>query len=315
MKYKTILLIGGSGFFGKSILDYFLRNTYLNKKIKKIIILSRKNINSKITTQIKKNYKFKKINKNILKLKKLPSANYVIYCALLKNLKNDHLALKHYIRLAKNYHKNSKILYISSGAVYGKQPINIKKIKESYFTLIKKNNYFEGRDKRQYSILKKKNEKIFKQLSNSRIKISIARCFAFVGRFLPRNSKYVIGNLIENILNNQDISIKSNYNVFRSYMYSDDLVRWLIKIVENSKENCPIYNVGSENSVNIHKLGRILAKKFNLNCPIRTIDKKKFDMYVPCTDKIKKELNLRVRFNSLQAVNKTINLLKKNEKN
>jgi FlaA1/EpsC-like NDP-sugar epimerase len=61
MKYKTILLIGGSGFFGKSILDYFLRNTYLNKKIKKIIILSRKNINSKITTQIKKNYKFNKV--------------------------------------------------------------------------------------------------------------------------------------------------------------------------------------------------------------------------------------------------------------
>jgi dTDP-glucose 4,6-dehydratase len=315
MKYKTILLIGGSGFFGESILDYFLRNTYLNKKIKKIIILSRKNINSKITTQIKKNYKFKKINKNILKLKKLPSANYVIYCALLKNFKNDHLALKHYISLAKNYHKNSKILYISSGAVYGKQPINIKKIKESYFTLIRKNNYFEGRDKRQYSILKKKNEKIFKQLGNCGIKISIARCFAFVGRFLPRNSKYVIGNLIENILNNQDISIKSNYNVFRSYMYSDDLVRWLIKIVENSKENCPIYNVGSENSVNIHKLGSILSKKFNLNCPTRTIDKKKFDMYVPSTDKIKKELNLRVKFNSLQAVNKTINLLKKNEKN
>lgn len=315
MKYKTILLIGGSGFFGKSILDYFLRNTYLNKKIKKIIILSRKNIDSKITTQIKKNYKFKKINKNILKLKKLPSANYVIYCALLKNLENDHLALKHYINLAKNYHKNSKILYISSGAVYGKQPINIKKIKESYFTLIKKKNYFENRDKRQYSILKKKNEKIFKQLGNCGIKISIARCFAFVGRFLPRNSKYVIGNLIENILNNQDISIKSNYNVFRSYMYSDDLVRWLIKIVENSKENCPIYNVGSENSVNIHKLGSILGKKFNLNCPIRTINKKNFDMYVPSTDKIKKELNLRVKFNSLQAINKTINLLKKNEKN
>jgi nucleoside-diphosphate-sugar epimerase len=315
MKYKTILLIGGSGFFGKSILDYFLRNTHLNKKIKKIIILSRKKINSKITAQIKKNYKFKKINKNILKLKKLPPANYVIYCALLKNPKNDHLALKHYIGLAKNYHKNSKILYISSGAVYGKQLINIKKIKESYFTLIKKNNYFEGRDKRQYSILKKKNEKIFKQLSNSRIKISIARCFAFVGRFLPRNSKYVVGNFIENILKNKDITIKSNYNVFRSYMYADDLVRWLIKIVENSKVNCPIYNVGSENAVNIHKFGSILSKKYNLNCPIRKIDKKKYDMYVPSTNKIKKELNLKTKFNSMQAVTKTINLLKKNGNN
>ena len=38
-------------------------------------------------------------------------------------------------------------------------------------------------------------------------------------------------------------------------------------------------------------------------------------MYVPSTNKIKKELNLITKFNSLQAVNETISLLKKNEKN
>jgi nucleoside-diphosphate-sugar epimerase len=132
---------------------------------------------------------------------------------------------------------------------------------------------------------------------------------------LPRTSNYVVGNIIENILNNQDISIKSNYNVFRSYMYADDLVRWLVKIVENSKVNCPVYNVGSESGVNIHKFGSILAKKYNLNCPVRKIDEKRYDMYIPSTNKIKKELNLITKFNSLQAVNKTINLLKKNDEN
>jgi|688.fasta_scaffold106134_2 nucleoside-diphosphate-sugar epimerase len=315
MKNKTLLLIGGSGFFGKSILDYFSRNIYLRKKIKKIIVISRKNINNSVISQIKNNYKFEKINKSILKLKKIPKANYVMYCALLKNFNNDHLALKHYISLAKNFHKQSKILYISSGAVYGKQPINIKKIKESYLSLKKKNTYHGNRNKRQYSILKLKNEKIFKQLENYGIKTSVARCFAFVGRFLPRNSNYVVGNFIENILKNQDISIKSNYNVLRSYMYADDLVRWLIKIVENSKVNSPVYNVGSENTVNIHKFGSILAKKYNLNCPVRKIDEKRYDMYIPSTNKIKKELNLITKFNSLQAVNKTINLLKKNDEN
>ena len=313
MKYKTILLIGGSGFFGKSILDYFSRNIYLKEEIKTIIVISRKSINHKVIGQIKKNYNFKKINKSILKLKKIPRADYVIYCALLKNLNNDYLALRHYISLAQNYHKYSKILYISSGAVYGKQPINIKKIKESHFSL--KNNYSMNRNKKKYSITKLKNEKIFKQLGNYGIKISVARCFAFVGRFLPRNSKYVVGNFIENILKNQDISIKSNYNVFRSYMYVDDLVRWLIKIVKNSKVNCPIYNVGSENAVNIHKFGSILAKNYNLNCTVRKIDTKKYDMYIPSTNKINKELNLVTKFNSLQAVYKTINLLKRNARN
>ena len=315
MEKKSLLIIGGTGFFGKSILDYFAKNIHLKKKIKKITILNRRNINSNIFHEIKKNYKFKEINKSILKLKKIPIADYIIYCALLKNFKNDHLALKNYISLAKKNHKNSKILYISSGAVYGKQPSNIKKIKESYSSLDQKNTYFGNRNKNKYSILKKKNEKIFKQLGSYGIKISIARCFAFVGRFLPRNSKYVVGNFIESILKNKDILIKTNHTVFRSYMYADDLVRWLIKIVENSKTNCPIYNVGSDNIVNIHKLGSILAKKHNINCNAKKINKKKCDMYIPSTNQIKTKLSLACRFNSLQAVNKTINLLKKNENN
>jgi dTDP-glucose 4,6-dehydratase len=315
-KYKTLLVIGGSGFFGKSILDFFSINIFLKKKIKNIIVLSRKDLDYKITKEVKKNYNLKKINANILNVKKLPNADYVIYCALLNNYKNDHLALKRYIGLAKKYHSTSKILYISSGAVYGKQSINIKKIKESFS--VSKNNKnpdFKNKNKNQYSILKKRNEKIFKKLINYRIKISIARCFAFVGKFLPRNSNYAVGNFIDSILKNRDIFIKSDHNVFRSYMYADDLVRWLIKIVENSKINCPTYNVGSENTVNIHKFGSILAKKYNLNCSITKIDKKKYDMYVPSTNKIKKELNLITKFNSLQAVNETISLLKKNEKN
>lgn len=314
MKYKTLLVIGGSGFFGKSILDFLSRNISFKKKIKNIIVLSRKSLDYKITKEVKKSYKFKKINANILNVRKLPNADYVIYCALLNNYKNDHLALKRYITLAKNYHSTSKILYISSGAVYGKQSINIKKLREG-FSISKKNKNFDSKNKNQYSILKKRNEKIFKKLQNYGIKISIARCFAFVGKFLPRNSNYAVGNFIDSVLKNRDIYIKSNYNVFRSYMYSDDLVRWLIKIVENSKINCPTYNVGSENTVEIHEFGSILAKKYNLNCSITKIDKKKYDIYVPSTNKIKKELNLITKFNSLQAVNKTISLLKKNEKN
>jgi len=315
MKNKTLLLIGGTGFFGKSILDYFSRNIYLNKKINKIIVLSRSSFNSKIVVEVKKNYKFKKINADILRIKKLPKANYVIYCALLKDYKDDYLALKNYVNLAKSYHRNSQILYISSGAIYGKQPTNLKKIKESYIFLNKKNNYLRNEKKNQYSLLKLKNEKVFKKLKDYGIRISIARCFAFVGRFLPRNSKYAVGNFIENILKNKNILVKSNYNVIRTYMYADDLVRWLIKILENSKINCPTYNVGSENAVNLQKFCKILAKKYKLNCILGKINKNRYDIYVPNTYKIKKELNLVTKFNSLKAVTKTINLLKKNEKN
>jgi nucleoside-diphosphate-sugar epimerase len=59
----------------------------------------------------------------------------------------------------------------------------------------------------------------------------------------------------------------------------------------------------------------ILAKNYNLNCPVKKIGTKKYDMYIPSTNKINKELNLVTKFNSLQAVYKTINLLKRNDQN
>ena len=49
------------------------------------------------------------------------------------------------------------------------------------------------------------NEKAFKELKYSNINISIARCFTFVGKFLPRGKTnitkgYLAGNFIDNII-------------------------------------------------------------------------------------------------------------------
>ena len=51
---------------------------------------------------------------------------------LLKHTKPSE-ALKNYLNLAKKYHLNSKVLYISSGAIYGKQLETTKGFKENYF--------------------------------------------------------------------------------------------------------------------------------------------------------------------------------------
>ena len=46
MGSKTLLIIGGSGFFGKSILRYFSVSTQLKKKFGKIIVISRNGLNN-----------------------------------------------------------------------------------------------------------------------------------------------------------------------------------------------------------------------------------------------------------------------------
>jgi dTDP-glucose 4,6-dehydratase len=314
MEPKSLLVIGGTGFFGKSILKYLSNNSLLNIKISKIFILSRRKLELAIyNKKLKKKFKIIKINSNILTIKSLPKVDYVIYAAILKNYKNDHKAVKNYLNLAKKNHLKSKILYISSGAVYGKQLQSIKGFKENYLQFNNKIS-FKKRYKKVYSKIKLKNEKLFQQFGNVGAKVSIARCFSFVGPDLPLKTNYVIGNIINNILRNENIIIKANYKIIRSYMYSDDLVRWLFKILDHSNKLCPIFNVGSDNKVSIHKTANVLAKKYNLEVLSPKISSKKIDNYIPNINKARKELNLTINNDSLEAIQKTINFHLKNFK-
>jgi dTDP-glucose 4,6-dehydratase len=308
MKYKSLLIIGGTGFFGKSILDYFKSNNHL--AINKIIIFSRKKQNIQINKILKKKIKIIKISENIRNIKKLPRADYVIYAAISKNFRDDYLALKNYTNLALKYHKNCKILFTSSGAVYGIQPNNIKGFKENYLNFNKKKN-FTNSYKKSYSNLKLKSEKLFQELGTKGIKVSIARCFCFVGEYLPLNSNFIVGNFIKSILKKKNLNIKANYLINRSYMFSDDLARWLLKILYNSNKSCPIFNVGSDNKVRMDKIGKILAKKNHLAIDIPKITSKNFDNYLPNIMKAKKYLGLQNRYTSLEAILKTINVLKR----
>ncbi len=304
---KTLLLIGGTGFFGKSILNYFsFYKNSLKKKFNKIIILSRSRLELKSNKELGKEFKIVKITSNILKIKKLPRADFVIYGAMLKNFNEDNSAVKNYLKLARIYHFKSKILYVSSGAIYGEQPKSIKKFKENYLKSHKKIDFKIGY-KKKYSKIKLENEKLFEKFGKTGANVSIARCFSFVGQYLPTNSYYVVGNLIKNILNNESLNIKSNYQIIRSYMHSDDLVKWLFKILFNSNPSCPIYNVGSDNSVQVQELAVSLAKKYNLSLKSKKINKKKIDKYIPNIDKARKELGLKNKINSFDAIIKTIN--------
>jgi nucleoside-diphosphate-sugar epimerase len=308
---NTLLIIGGTGFFGNSILSYFSKSKSLKKKFNKIIVISRNKLATfRYTKNLKKNYSIIKKNCDILKLKKLPKADYVIYAAILKNYRDDYLAVKNYAKLVKIYHSNSKILYTSSGAVYGIQPYNIKGFKEDYLKYHKKINFKKGY-KQSYANFKLKSEKLFQKLGNEGFNVSIARCFAFVGEYLPLNSNFVIGNIIQSILEKKDIKINANYRIYRSYMYTDDLVQWLLKILDNSNTRCPIYNVGSNDKISIHRVINTLAKKYNKRIDSIKLSPKKFDSYLPNINKAKKILGLKISNTSVEGIIKTLNILSK----
>ena len=308
---KTLLIIGGTGFVGNSILDFFKKKNFFSKKIDNIIVTytNKKKI-------VKKKRKIKSINVsyikcNLLKNFKLPKAKYIIYCALLKNLLKDLLAVKNFCKFSENNFQNSKILYISSGAIYGKQPKNIKKLKENYLESHKRLDFLDKK-KNLYSLIKLKNEKNFEKLSKKNFKIAIARCFAFVGPEIPRRKNFVIGNFIESIINKKNIILKTKSKVIRSYMYADDMVFCLLKIISNLDKKYLIYNVGSDKAIDIKDLAVILSKKYKLRLQMRNYNKnynRIVDNYVPNISKVKKELALNLNLNNLQSIYKTIRIL------
>jgi len=306
MRSEKILIIGGSGFFGKSLVNYFIKKRL--KKKKQIIIFSRKADKFKLKNN-NKNLSIKKIKGNILNTKTLPKANLVIYCALLKKYKDDIKAINNFCVLSKKYYNNSKILYVSSGAVYGVLPKNITRVKEDYYSnnKIKFKNY-----KQKYLIAKKANEKQIQNLGSQGLNVSIARCFTFVGEFLSKKSNFAIVNFINCIIRKKKIFLQAKHKVVRSYLYSDDLAFFLLKILNIASPQCPIFNCGSDNAISLNYLSKLLSNKYNIELKITKFDNKKnIDLYVPNINKFRKKFKFYKKLNSYKAVIKSINEIKK----
>ena len=304
---KKLLILGGSGFIGSSIVDYGVRKKLIKHKINEIYVLSRKN------KAIKRKYKHIKISyitKNILNLKKLPQVDYIIYCLKDKNIKKSKDYFNHFIKLLKTLIKKPKILFTSSGAVYGKNTKKIKN-KESQKINIKSINKMDGY-KKKYALEKIFIEKKFTELGLKDYNVSIARCYTFIGKNIIRY-KYAISNLINDTLKKNMIKLKTSINIYRTYMHSDDLAEWLVIIVKNSNTTCPIYNVGSDKIINLRKLVKIISKLFDKKPLLKNVSSKKFDFYAPSIAKAKKELNLKISINLNDSINSTIKSL--NDKN
>ena len=98
---KTLLILGGSGFIGKSILDSFCSGALDRYKIKKLILISR-NISKLKKKNIKnKNLEFKSLD--LSKKIELPEADIIIHAAA-NSIKKISLA-----RFKKSIKLSSKI--------------------------------------------------------------------------------------------------------------------------------------------------------------------------------------------------------------
>jgi nucleoside-diphosphate-sugar epimerase len=295
-KGKTVLVTGGTGFFGIWFLTCLV---IIKEKIGndlKIITISRSPENFAL------NIRDKKILNNIEILK-----------GDIKEIEIDNIKVTHLVHMAttnasetfggedqlakiellfegtKNILKQcgptlEKVLFTSSGVAYGVN--NKNRISESDFsgpnTIDTSSALGIGKLTAEYlvSYFAKKNG----------YKYSIARCFSFAGQYLPLELHYAFGNFIHELLSNKKIQVKGDGQDIRSYLYVGDAIAWLIKLLDEPKND--IYNVGSSIGINIEDLARkIAAYKAGLGVVIEGAAKQdgnfKRASYMPATDKIK----------------------------
>jgi len=314
---KKMLITGGTGWFGKWLLQTII---YLNK-----------NHNFKISAYIptRSVEKFKNEYPEIYYHDFLNFFNYDVNSSTLDCEKCDfiiHSAVSADSKLYKeqpllisdtivNGTKNildfavknnpEKFLFISSGAVYGKQPYDMSNIPESYINckmdiLNPLNVYHEAK---RYA----------EQLCAIYIKqfglnITIARPFTFFGPYQNLDTPFAITDFIKNCIAGQDIEILSDGSTVRSYMYAADLPMWLFKILLDGKVN-EAYNIGSNASITIKDLAENIVKLFNPKLKVvikgEKISKEKVNIYVPAINKAINELGLRLSFNFEKGLKRT----------
>lgn len=299
---KEIFLTGCTGFFGRSFLDLIIM---YNLHAVKLTILSRNPeqfLNNWPKYKALKNLKFIKGDIQNFQFPDL-KFDYLLHFATpasaTLNLKDpiqmSDVILRgthHVLDFAKRSGVQ-KVLFASSGAVYGRQPPEMSHISESYLGApqVNKVGSAYGEAKRMAELLGCEYSRLYG------FEFKIARCFAFCGPHLDRNGTFAIGNFIGDAIKNTSIHLSGDGTPLRSYLYSDDLVVWLLKILIDGNNHEP-YNVGSDQAVSIYDLAMRVVKLINPQLQITRAKMPELtklpERYVPAIDKAKSELGLDV---------------------
>jgi len=287
LRGKHIFLTGGTGFFGKSILDYFSRHPVPDMTV---AILARHT---------------EKFRCDFPELCTLPGLrflsgdvrdfpfpaehfDYVIHAATpavttlapgeMRSIVEE--GTKHTLEFAA-YCGAARFLLTSSGAVYGPQPPELDRIPED----------FPCHPVTEYGIAKLAAERL---CVDSGQYVLLARCFSFVGRYLPRDIHYAAGNFLRDCEQNRPITILGDGRTIRSYMHADDLVEWLFTLLISGRSGVP-YNIGSEEALSILELAERLRARSGAKNEIRILRSPTASppsRYVPSTRRIQEELGV-----------------------
>ncbi len=299
-----LLITGGTGFFGRSLLRSKLANHPVWRDVNAVTVLSRQPDHF-----LEKHPEFMGLDwlkfhqGDVLKPESLPRGSYthIIHAAADSTFGPSLTSLARYDQIVsgtKNLldfavkKKVQRFLLTSSGAVYGKLDEKVGHVVEDYHGMPDPLNADNA-----YGIAKREAEHLCALYhAHHGLNYVVARCFAFVGRDLPLNVHFAIGNFIYDALHHDAVTVKGDGTAVRSYLSQEDLAIWLMTMLLHHNAGCA-YNLGSDIGITInqlaHKVRDLLAPDKGvkiLGSPTNAAR----NFYLPSIEKAKQALGLQV---------------------
>ena len=316
LRGKRIFITGGTGFFGCWLIESFV---WANERLgldASAVVLTRNPVGFRAKAPHLAGHPAIELELGDVRLFRFPKGEFpiVIHAATeayfepsppqpLSVFDPDIEGTRRVLEFASS-HGTERFLFTSSGAVYGKQPANVSHVPEddarAPATTDTTTAYGHGKRASEFLCAMYARQYGFCA--------AIARCFAFVGPYLPLDANYAIGNFVRDALSGGPIVVNGDGTPYRSYLYAADLAIWLWTILLQG-ESCRPYNVGSENAVSIADLASTVSTALEGQTAIEILRKAEpgspRERYVPDTMRARTELGLTENVPLMEAIQRT----------
>jgi dTDP-glucose 4,6-dehydratase len=260
MSKKTVLISGGAGFLGSHLCDWLISHGFRVIAVDNLITGSTRNV-----AHLKANKDFKFLKQDVSKPFKVAGGiDYVMHFASpaspveymnhqIETMLVGSYGTHNLLEIARI--KKAVFLMASTSEIYGDPLVHPQK--ESYWgnvnTIGPRSIYDEAKRYAEAAV--------FAYKRAHKMDVKVVRIFNTYGPRMQIKDGRVVPNFIDQILNNQPLTVYGTGKQTRSFCYVDDLVNGITKLLL-SKISGPV-NIGNPREFTILEFAQLIRKKYN----------------------------------------------------